>query len=570
MLESISLLPLLLAPGVFQAQVGADRFLSAVPPDTFLAIYSPNPSATLQLRDTNDWVAFMLDSGWDDVVRTLLDAMGDDLTADEIIAWRARVAAAMGEAQEALVFIAGDFTTNEPTTGLMVRGGETCSTLLREFLGEDSVASTIRGGRDVLLSEEGRGELLYEKDGMVLVLSSPTVAGACTVASSILDALEAGGPAAGPFALPGIATERAAARRTGEPALEVAANLGRVWSSIEAIEAPNSSLEERMFASLDAVGWAYVSATFGTGEELGWELVVPFGGETLMGEFLGHFGEADVALLGTVPGSAIEAVVCAFDVAGCVDWWLEVTRETAPELRSQVDDGLQAVKEAVGIDVLGDVVRNLTGQFVLFSTAAGVTVDGELYRPTGAPTFVAQVRDADPLIDIVEQLLDLIGLGTAAELSGSSVAGTDDSLESWRVTEGTPVEFCVAAGAERLALSVDPVGLAAWMALAKSGDLETSMLAKPGLRAATKQLRGALIAVQSTAETASSIEAVVGNFDSLGRQVSPYRPGANADLTALTGAAAQVASLVRIYFEGTTTTQLTVNDGQLRLRFQAR
>lgn len=562
MLQNVALLPLLLAPAANGSAPTRD-LLAALPENTFLAVHAPDPRALVAARETNDWIAFAMDPEWDAIAGQLLTQFDENALADEMTRWRQMLLRALADSTGFVAFVGEGFGEGDPVLGIIAEGGPDASALLRTFLPSDAATVEIAGGREVLVSEAGRGEIYYEANGVILVLSTPTVEIATRMAAECLDALDGAQPR-GPFAVPGVAQERRPA------ALEFAVDMSQLWSELERVEAPEEGIMTDLFDAAASMEWMYGSVTLGEGETSDWEFVMPYGEATLLGQALGFLGEADADLLDTIPAGATSGLVAAFDVSGFTDWVLGVVRDTSEEAHGEALAAIGAVTETTGIDLMDDVLHNLTGQFMTFS-APTPTPGGELIELTGtqASTIVATVEDTDALIDLVENLLDLSGMGGATRTETAAVAGDEDGMEVWRIDPGVGFEVAVATGAGRFAVSTDAEGFDRYMARL-GGDATTKrLLDDPALAAAAGTASGALVSVQETAAAADAIQASVANIESMISLADPTGEAAN-EMRPVVEAIDRMTALIQRYFEGTVVTELKVDQGRIRYRTRTR
>jgi hypothetical protein len=308
--------------------------------------------------------------------------------------------------------------------------------------------------------------------------------------------------------------------------------------------------------------WMYGSVSFGEGERSDWEFVAPYGEETLLGGLLSHFGEADASLLAAVPATASAGTVVSFDVSGCADWAMGLVRETSEEAYQEAQAALGAVTEMGGIDVMGDVVHNMTGQFLWFTAPSAEA--NELYEMTGmqASTLVASVEETDPLLDMIELLLDMSGMGAMVETETAPIAGDEDGMEVWRMDPGIGTEIAVATGAKRLALSTDPDGFEAYLARAGGDESTATMLADEALAAAAAGLSGSMISAQTTSSAADALRASMDAFES----ISAAHPDGevSAGMRSLADSVDRIAALMDRYFDGTVASQVGVAGGRIR------
>ena len=396
----------------------------------------------------------------------------------------------------------------------------------------------------------------------MLALSAPTVEAVTRMAVECIEGVDGSGPA-GPFAVPAIAAERRPA------ALELAVDMSQLWGELERVEAPEAGFERQLFDAASSMAWMYASVAFGEGDELDWEFVLPYGSETLLGRFIGFFGEADRSLLRAVPAGATGAIVGSFDLDGFVRWTLALVREIEPDLGDRIDDALVAAGETADGDVMEDVLGNLKGDFLSFSsprTDVTTTLAPLAMEPL---TLVVGVEDADPLIDIVDSLMDLTGLGARATSSTAPVADSDEEIELWRVDTGVGLEVIVGAGAGRFAVSTDAVGFDGYLTRTEGDGSTGSFLDDPAIAAAAGRARGALVSVQSMDAAADSLLSSMRTIESA-LQALPGGDDATEGVREVIEAMDRIALLMKQYIQGVVLSELRIEDDRIRYRTTTR
>ncbi|MEM6675009.1 MAG: hypothetical protein AAF726_19325 [Planctomycetota bacterium] len=486
--------------------------LAAIPKDTFLAVHAPDPRGLVASRETSSWLGFAMDPEWNSIVGPLLSVLDVDADPDEMALWRDRLFQALADANGFVAFVGDGFGDGDPVLGILADGGPDAAALLRTLLAKDATPETIAGGHEVHISDEGRGELYYERDGIILVLSTPTVENVRGLASECLDALGAGVPR-GPFGLEGLAAQRRGA------ALELAVDMSQLWAEIERVEEPTEGIESRVFDAIASFEWLYGSMTFGDGETSDMRLVAPYGETTLLGELLAHFGAADTSLFADVPAGMATATVASFDVAGCTDWLMDVVEDTSEEGYEMMRSGLSAVTETVGIDVLGDFAYNATGRFLAFSSAPTDEDAPVTMSASQGTTFVMEVKETLPIVDAVEILLEMSGFGADVETESAEIPGDEDGLEVWRMAPDLAledvVEIGLAAGGGRLVVSTNQSSFDRYITHMGAGEGAPTLLNDPELAAAAEGAHGAMVSLQSMDEIADQIRSMASALDDM-------------------------------------------------------
>ncbi|QDV05360.1 hypothetical protein Poly30_08570 [Planctomycetes bacterium Poly30] len=560
--------------------------LAALPAEASLVIHLPNPKALMASRETNRWVGFATDAEWGRLLGPVLAAVGDDVTESEVAEWRERVLGALEDSTDLVGFATG-LDDQEASLGLIVRGGEKTAALLRLFIGGDARVETIDGGHEVLLSAAGRAELYYEFEGLIMVLSTPTVEGSKAVASGCLASLAEG-------ELPPLFLHKGIAeRRRPGAAFEFALDLSDLTATEETGFDENGKLPigggssadgmdklmDELKTAASSVQWVYGTGELGLGETANWNLYAPFDSTSLIGKALGFFGEADKSLLAAAPAGSISATVGAFDINGFTRWALDTTRKFSEDAYEQAMGGLSAAKSAVGVDLLEDIVGPMRGQFLGFSTAPSTEQGGSLLALTnvGSTTFIALTEETDPLLDLFDSLLEMSGMGDTITNEQFAVAGGTEEMELWRSDASTGLPVTIGVGNGRLLISSDAAGSQAYLARMKGEEGVAALLDDKDLAGAVAGASGAIITIQPTVAMADALEGLGAMMDSMNPEVwlpdQDMEDGGDEEeavLMTMTETMRNVASLARQYFSGTTTSEFVIGDGIVELRTRSK
>ena len=554
-------LPGAVAPNTLPAPTSND-LLSAIPDTAVFAVHGANPKALIASRDTSNWVAFALDAEWDTVISEFAWMADDEAAAEEIQEWRQMLIGAMADTTGFVGFL--DFTGDEPAAGLIAQGGAECAALLRQTVGEDATSTELAGGRTALVGEEGRAELFYEAEGLIMILSSDSIEQSKALAASCLDRLGNAAPA-GPFAVEGLAAHRK------DAAFEFAADFGAVWAKVGEEEVAPDGIERRLFESVSSVEWLYGSMSFGDGEVAGMEIVAPFAPKSLLGEALGFFGKADTGLFSTVPAAVSQASVISFDIGGFSDWVLDVVKGVDEDVHAQVTGGIEGAGGMIGLDIRNEFIGQFTGQALVFNSNESIVMDGTPLPFSQAPTAVLFMEETEPIIDVVDQLLELMGAG-AMMTSDTRELPNDAEVELWMAADGTSSAGGVGVGAGRMIFSLAPKAMGSYLDLVAGKDGAKSMLTNKALAAAAGSAQGAVVSVQSTASMADFLSQATETYEAfMADLMSEFGDeGESTEMAAMRSGAERIAGLVRQYFKGTTTTEFTVEDGLMRVATRSR
>lgn len=575
---NLSFLPLLVStftPGPLPAPAPAEvNLLAALPAETFAVLHVPNPKAITASRETSRWVAFAMDAEWDSLLTGLVKSVDVDAAPEELSAWRERILGSLADSSGLVGFASGALKKDgpNPTIGLMVQGGEESSRLLRRFIGTDARSASLPNGAEVLLSELGRAELYYESNGLILLLSSATVEESMSVAEECLNSLTAAN-ATSLFHLPGIAKHR-----PDEPTMEFAVDTSPFIQAIREAEPDMEPFQRRAVDSLASVRWVYSSFELGLGEEADWNFYAPYDEDSMIGSALKFFGEADKSLFANAPIESVSATVGAFDINGFATWVLGEIEDTSEEVHAQAVAGLSGIQTAIGVDLMTDIVGNMSGQFLGFKSAPNAAAGGGMVSMVGLAdptTLVALMEDTEPFLDMVESLLNISGMGDSVTSESRAMGSDGGEIELYRTTEDVGIDLVVGVGEGRVFLSSDPATRAAYFDLTNGTGSSKSVLDDPKRKKAVAAASGALLTVQPTAGIADVVEGfgewadmLMGDF--IPDQDPELNPNRTQPETSITVATSRLADLIRRYFSGTMTGEVRVGNGLMHMRTAAR
>ncbi len=596
------------APLAHQGQ----SLLAALPEDTFLVARLPDPKALLAQRETSSWVAFAMDSQWDVFLPELLLGMEEPEWAAAAPAWRGRILGALGDANEVVGFASGPVEQGlEPTLGLFVRGGAESTALLKELVGPGAQSVEMEGGHKVLITEgesseeeEGRAELFYEKDGLVLFVSSESVDRSRGVAMGCLGALAAGGAPVGPYAIPGLAKMR----RPGA-AMEIALDMGPIWRAAADEFLPDGDQSEpgvfaigggddseswdkvvaELFDAGSSMEWLYADWEVGLGETLSAHVSMPYAEDSILGELFSFLGAADPSLFSQVPATAISATIANIDLLGMTKWGLGLVKGYSEEAYGQAQGALAGGQAALGLDIVEDLIGNMTGEFIGFSSVPSFELGDEKTELAGErpTTVVASLKDSEPLLELVEGVLPLTGLDAAFSSETVELGEGGAEMELWKAAESLGLPVVIGVGHKRMLFSLDPVGGEAYLGLLRGASDGGSITDDKAQREAMQSASGAVITWQPTASGADIMEslgAMAG--DMMEEEIELLEFESEEDFTEEELAELQqeiralsvhfeesldgMAALWREYFDGSSMTELQFNGGMMSIKTETR
>lgn len=553
---------------VQDAQAPSARDLSLlrlVPADALITVHIPNVRGLSSRRETSRWVECAFDPAWIGILANLRDHHPDEAESlvREADAAMAAIVAALAGAGEAVLFARGDPLIGTSTVlGFAVRGGDDVGLALRQLMRDVTPAQ--EGGLEIWAGESGAAEAYFRRGDLHLLIDARDAPTAVAFGREALARCDSDAPLR-----PRLAAFEAAAYD-----LEFEVDLRVPWaiSALRLRNAAGSSAPafEPFLKALETIGWLHGRARLGDGERLDVVLDAPYTELGLAQRLSSTLGAADPTLLGLAPAGCAAAAF-GFEPARLVEVVLGELAASAPRQHELLQAALGIATEALGIDVVGALVGNLTGTALCLAaspdsidlparvtTAGNVSARGGL----GASCLALGLRDAEPFLGAAETLGELAG--TRTDIASSSLRGAD----IWTLQlDGAPLTFAVHA--EHLCIATDARVLEAFLARTTGQpDPVPGLLSDPGYAEQARELAGPWISLSST----STVVALAGRaiFDSAQNAVGSSTSATARFAPIAARAGALLTRLGREHFTGHIFSELALSGGHIVLRIGAR
>lgn len=575
-------LPLLLSSTA--PQPAASDLMAAIPEEAVVAFHMPNPKAVIAARETNNLVAFMLDPEWESIAGMFMDAEVPEEAAalDQLKDLRDNAVEALSDSSGMVMFAtAFPETGKKMSFGVVAQGGPKVAEMIQSMFVSDA-PSTEQLSPSLLARTSaparGRGHLAFATSGD-LIIGVETEGGMDAARALVRQSLGRGAERpGGPFGLPTLAKERK------DCAFEFAVNLGPILSAART-EGFNSPMEERMFDMVfDGMTWIYGSMALGSGETTDAEVVVPYGAESALAGLFSNFGKADINAFAGVPAEAHTAQVGNVDLEGIFGWAMDLVKGESEEGYEQIMAGINGITEMSGINLIEDVLGNLSGPSVAFSTTRPVPEEPTMMDMMMVSTFsgndmtyAIEVEDTEVLLEALEFMVDMSGMGEML-LSGTATGGGESGeFETWSLDPEIG-SLKLALGAGHMIISTSPQVLDRYLSTFGT-ELGESFASSEKVAAILPTLSGAGISIQKTAAMLESISTMVDGFEAMFSETVDLDGFADAEemnasldgsFQLMSLAADRVVELGRRYFEGTMSVDMVMENGQIRLRQRTR
>jgi hypothetical protein len=323
------------------------------------------------------------------------------------------------------VHVAGDPFQDELRVALCLRIPGSAREHVERLAGAFDVpaAFAARRGFDVLVDPRDQAMPLGSgivacRDDLLVVTGGTSLSEARREFVRIADLVTGagGGSDAAAAAPAALAKARGALSTAGH--VRVLVDTSFVGAAVRAAVDGNSGLSEANRAGLaalelEAMRFAALQGRFGAGESFDVEALLAFPGAGLLHELVGLMdARANPALLARVPSDATSVEVVNFDLAACAarlgTWLLQY----APDLVMTYETEMGPIVERTGVDVLGVLVDEFSGQALSFATpprpdGAGASDVAALAQSLGrSSAWLLEARDTARLERCFEALLD--------------------------------------------------------------------------------------------------------------------------------------------------------------------
>jgi hypothetical protein len=535
-----------------------DVVLLRLAPDDALAVARvKDVRGLLSRRETSNWVAFLADPEWRKVLSGLRDASpntADDsgLRADAVVT---DLLDALAQARGAVAMVVGSLASDEaPVLAFAALGGDELVQPLRALVEGDELIAEREGDLEHCSSDSGAAEAYLRRGDLHLVIDAADAATALRFGREALARLDAGTPLGG----------RLAAFRDDLDA-ELSLDLRDFWRA-GAQQGGVPAEAKPFWDALASVEWIHGRMKLGASEHMDLTFEAPYRDEGLATQLFGAFGPCDPLLLGLAPSVAISASVGQTSFDTLLRNVLAEVLANAPEQHAAVLAALGVAKETLGIDVQGELVEGLTGDYVSFSLPA------DMYTATGAASADERlgaldlsctafgIRDAEPFIVAIDAALDAAGLGTSVEST------TLRGAEVWSIP-GIGAELLVAAHPKFLCFAFDSDALVSFLSRVNGDeDAPASFLAKPAHAAAARELSGSYV---SLAPTRATLTFLGNSLEVLGLTLAE-RPDLSPLANTLVRAGKMTVSAGHRHFSGLLRGRMVVGGGRILAQTEAR
>ena len=474
--------------------------LAAIPEDAIFALAVDDVARLRSDLEESAWAAILrapeFDPLWKSVEELQSDVVTEDLTAADMLA-----------AVEGFAFYALDF--EDETLGFLVRLDPDQERV------DEVMRSDIEEGSE-LVSQDGRDVYVMENDEFCLAVARWEVGYALVQAPDRDSALVMLGEL-----LEGVREDAQGDGLTAQLNGPSAPSPGTIHVYVDLqvlVSQVRSELEPDDLAvwsalALDECGWFGLQATFGAGVQCDVTSWIDLPERGLVPRLAACARPAPLELGRLAPADAIEVAVHGFDVAAA---WREVRSAitaSIPDSEPKLEAALEAAHAALGVDLVGDGIEMLTGEFATFllpveapsspdleeSTAAGVLALGNLLGAAPGRVTVIGLHETEPFEACVDALVEAAGVGEWIE---------DEQVgERWMTSLAVPElplrpRWSYLDGALVVALYAEPVRLV----LEQAADgAPAPWIEREGRRAALGAVDGACSA--SLADTQTWIQA---------------------------------------------------------------
>lgn len=289
-------------------------------------------------------------------------------------------------------------------------------------------------------------------------------------------------------------------------AMKTPSDQERWWSGTDFARPKGAMLEvfvslEQAIAASPEFGGMFPNASaayfgMGLGEGMASETILSldFGENDVLGAFAGALGDANLDLLGLAPSDALAAHVLNVDVAALIDAGMSLAGDEA--VRNDYEAAVSAGSGILGVDLEGEIIDNLTGDFLFvqwMASAEAIESEDPAAILDAFPAGMIGIEDSEPFYTVMETLEGMMGPEGLEAMDGD--AGT-----LW-VTEPVP-GMRLGAGLSDTAVFVGAADRVEELMDRAAASAKTGMLDAAGMASARELMGGTYVGVGSIGEDA--------------------------------------------------------------------
>jgi hypothetical protein len=435
---------------------GSDELLAVLPEETLAFLSLHDLEAMRASAGENAWFRFFQDEQMRPWIERLKDAMNQDGKTESEPGESAEAGTpsspepsdgkeAPFDIEEFVASIHGSVVAffvpvseqSEPGFGLLVEPGEDRAEfdgfydLARSGFADSMVASEAdykEVGLELFESTDGGAWntlACFETDGTVALVGSFGRENALELAQGMIDRIKKADEA--PTLLD--RSELAEARKASGPMrhAEVFVDIPAFLKVVAATEEiPKGNEKVMQLLGLRDVRWLHMSAGLGQGEELDLRINVHIPDRGYLSDWVGLLGPWPRALAKLLPVESSSLSFVRFDVFGFYQSVFKLFEAVEPRQHAAVKGQIDALGQAYGIDLEGDLLRQFTGEFASFNievpegeaTSMFEGWSGDVPVPSdlnlGSATIVG-LQDSDAVEIFIDEVLSIFGADEMVE-----------------------------------------------------------------------------------------------------------------------------------------------------------
>lgn len=508
----------------------------SIPDDAFLAIRLNDPKGLIANEQENAWINVLSDPAWLEMdVWSEFGVANDDFSS----VWSV-VGPVLTECTEAVVWLKEPDLDN-PEFHVALRTSDDAMATLIEIASTECTLETI-DGVDIVFDED---VAIAWSGGLAMMYIGEEPSEAKSDLAGKFLALKNQTTPAGLFVTTPLGTDR------NDEHIEVLIKMGPFLGMVMEEDASADEMPDFFLEEFEAIDWLYSSVSFGAGQAVDSNFVMPFKQDGYLAKFLEFTGEANKDALRRVPADAISAVLGNLDLPGVIYWVVEEMMEADELSEEEFEEAMNEMEDTLGIHILEDFVNNMTGE-ILQVTFPVDDIDNEMQSMMafsyglvvfGVSDDEATERALSSLMVVAEEALDVS-------------KATEDWGTVWDLDVMGMFQFQVGTMPGSMFLSANPGSVDEFVAHAASGSDTPSFLSLLGAGEILDQLNGFQISLYRTDALFDSMTNMMNNV--LGMESDPdvemfmevfevASELAGEHLTGLVGASASATDRIRIH-----------------------
>ncbi|MDF1838396.1 MAG: hypothetical protein P1V35_11035, partial [Planctomycetota bacterium] len=382
------------------AQESEQSLAWGVPDDALMALHWNDPKGLITNDLNNAWIAVLTDPRWIE-----LDFWSElDVDMDDFNDFWEVAGPVLTDCTDAVAWLTGPIS-DTPNVYLAFRTSEDALNSLIENAPEASSRESVDGIPFVVDEDSAVG---WSGDLCLVYIGEEPMEALPSLASHF-QILKTQATPAGLFETTPVGSDR------NDEHFEFLMDLGAIFELIMEEEGGSDDIPEAVMDELTSIEWMYASVSFGEGQALDSNIVLPYKQDGYVAKFFEFAGEANMEAFRRVPMDAVGAVIGNLDLPGLIYWVVEEMIEAEEMTAEEFEGGLEEMEGTLGFHLLEDFINNMSGELMQITFPVD-DIDNEMQSMMaftyGMLTFgmsddEATLRALSSLMRVAEEVLEV-------------------------------------------------------------------------------------------------------------------------------------------------------------------